>query len=99
MTLTFNLLTLKNMSKDAIREDVGYHDVRMIKGETTAFIVQMIYFNILFLKTGGRSVDLTTSHKPTYTITDITPTMDEHAGNKPEATTSIGKNTFNLICS
>ena len=22
------------MSKDAIREDVGYHDVRLIKGET-----------------------------------------------------------------
>ena len=42
VTLTFNLLTLKNMSKDAIREDVGYHDVRLIKGETTAFIVQMI---------------------------------------------------------
>jgi hypothetical protein len=51
----------------------------------------------LFLKAGDRSVDLTTSHKPSYTITDITAIMDEHVGNKPEATISIGITTLNII--
>ena len=44
VTLTFNLLTLLNMSKDAIREDVGYHDVRLTKGETTAIRCRWIHF-------------------------------------------------------
>jgi len=51
----------------------------------------------LFLKAAVHSVGVTTTHKPPYMITNITPSMDQQVGNKPEAT-SIGKNTFNSIC-
>ena len=53
-----------------------------------------VYF---FLKAVIRSVDVMTTHKPSYTITNITPTMDQHHGNKPEAT-NIGKSTLNVLC-
>jgi hypothetical protein len=38
-----------------------------------------------------------TTQKLSYTITNITPTMDQHHGNKAEAT-NIGKSTFYSIC-
>jgi hypothetical protein len=53
--------------------------------------------NIYRTKAVSRSVDVITTHKPSYTITNITPTMNQHVGNKPEAT-NIGKSTLNFIC-
>jgi len=49
----------------------------------------------LFLKAGGPSLDVSTTRRPPYTTADITPTMDQHVGNKPDAT-NIGKNTLNV---
>jgi len=49
----------------------------------------------LFLKAVSHSVDVTTTRRPSHTTTNITPSMDEHVGTKPE-TTNIGKNTLNF---
>jgi len=49
----------------------------------------------LFLKAISGSLDVTTTRTSPYTITDITPTMDQHVGTKPEAT-NIGKNILNF---
>ena len=49
----------------------------------------------LFLKAGGRFLDVSTTRRPPYATADITPTMDQHVGNKPDAT-NIGKNTLNF---
>jgi hypothetical protein len=44
---------------------------------------------------GGRSLDVSATRRPPYATADITPTMDQHVGNKPDAT-NIGKNTLNV---
>jgi hypothetical protein len=49
----------------------------------------------LFLKAVGRSLDVSATRSPSYATADITPTIDQHVGNKPDAT-NIGKNILNV---